>query len=139
MKQYLLSLASGILFSIGLVISGMINPQKVRGFLDLFGQWDFSLAFVMLGAIGFNFFAFKIITKKKPLCSNQHYLPTNTVIDKRLISGAILFGLGWGILGICPGPGIVNLVTLNPKALLFVFSMTGGMGLFKFMQKANIL
>lgn len=135
MKAQIISLVSGIIFAIGLTISGMINPEKVRGFLDIFGNWDYSLVLVMIGAIVFNFFSFKILTKRKPLCAESHYLPTNNKIDKRLIIGAALFGSGWGLLGICPGPGIVNLVSLQPNAILFVFSMTVGMGLFKLIDK----
>lgn len=131
MKAQAISLTSGILFSIGLVISGMVNPDKVRGFLNIFGDWDPSLAFVMIGAIGLNFFSFKFVTKKKPLCAESHSLPTKKDIDTKLIMGAALFGIGWGLLGICPGPGIVNLVTLNINAIIFVFSMLIGMTVFK--------
>ncbi|ATH06813.1 YeeE/YedE family protein [Halobacteriovorax marinus] len=139
MKSIIVSFASGIIFAVGLSVSGMTNPDKVKGFLDIFGNWDISLAFVMIGAIGFNFFSFKKITKKKPLFSDSHFLPTKSDIDKRLILGASIFGIGWGLLGICPGPAIVNLVTLNTNAVLFVASMTIGMFIFKLIEKARVL
>lgn len=139
MKSIITSFTSGIIFSIGLSISGMTNPGKVKGFLDVFGNWDISLAFVMIGAIGLNFFTFKKITNKKPLFSDDHFLPTKKDIDRRLILGSSIFGIGWGLLGICPGPGIVNLVTLNSNAILFVISMTSGMLAFKLLEKVRLL
>ena len=139
MKSILISFTSGLIFAIGLSVSGMTNPNKVKGFLDIFGNWDISLAFVMIGAIGLNFFSFKKISKKKPLCSDSHFLPTRNDIDLRLILGSAMFGLGWGLLGICPGPGIVNLVTLNSNSILFVVSMTFGMAVFKILEKVKLL
>lgn len=139
MKQVITSFVSGTIFAVGLSVSGMTNPEKVKGFLDIFGNWDVSLAFVMIGAIGLNFFSFSKITRKKPLFSDSHFLPVKNDIDKRLILGASIFGIGWGLLGICPGPGIVNLVTLNSNAVLFVVSMTIGMFIFKLLEKARLL
>ena len=139
MKSIIISFVSGVIFAAGLSISGMTNPEKVKGFLDVFGNWDISLAFVMIGAIGLNFFSFKKVTKKKPLFSSSHFLPTKNEIDKRLILGASIFGIGWGLLGICPGPGIVNLVTMDSNALLFVVSMTIGMFVFKVLEKVRVL
>jgi uncharacterized membrane protein YedE/YeeE len=136
MKVFIVSLLSGIIFAFGLVISGMTNPDKVIGFLDILGQWNPSLIFVMVGAILFNFISFKILLKKEaPLCAQKYHLPENKSIDKKLLIGSSLFGIGWGILGICPGPGIVNLVTFNPSTLLFVLSMIVGMFLFKLTEK----
>ena len=135
MMGHLFALSAGLIFAIGLSISGMINPNKVIGFLDVFGRWDYSLAFVMAGAVVFNFFAFKYLKNKKPICSNEHFLPTKTEIDKNLVLGSILFGTGWGLAGICPGPGIVNLVTLNPQIMLFLLAMIIGMLLFKMTAK----
>lgn len=137
MKSLITSFLSGIIFAIGLVISGMTNPEKVKGFLDILGNWDISLAFVMVGAIFLNFFTFRKITKNKPLFANTHFLPERNDIDLKLILGATLFGIGWGLLGICPGPGIVNLVTLDTNAIIFVLSMTTGMFIFKLFEKAN--
>jgi uncharacterized membrane protein YedE/YeeE len=127
----LIALVGGVIFSVGLVISGMTNPQKVIGFLDLFGDWDASLAFVMGGAVIVNLILFKMIIKKKPLFSDSHNIPNNKIIDTKLILGSAMFGIGWGLVGICPGPGIVNLVTFDVTAITFVISMTVGMYIFK--------
>lgn len=135
MRQNIIALVSGIIFALGLVISGMVNPAKVKGFLDIFGEWDISLAFVMVGSIGFNFFAFKAITKNRPRYSEKFYLPEKTYLDKKLIFGSALFGIGWGLVGICPGPGIVNLATLKSNALLFILAMSVGVVLSKFIEK----
>lgn len=137
MKSIITSFLSGIIFAIGLVVSGMTNPEKVKGFLDILGNWDISLAFVMVGAIFLNFFTFRKITRNKPLFANTHFLPERNDFDLKLILGATLFGIGWGLLGICPGPGIVNLVTLDTNAIIFVLSMTTGMFIFKLFEKAK--
>jgi uncharacterized protein len=130
----ILSFLSGIGFAIGLVISGMTNPDKVIGFLNVFGKWDYSLVFVMVGAISITFLLFKVLIKRKPIVGNEHFLPTKKEIDKKLLIGSSLFGIGWGIVGICPGPGIVNLVTLDISVILFLVSLLGGMILFKFTE-----
>ena len=122
----------GIIFSIGLIISGMINPNVVIGFLDLFRDWDYALAFVMGGAVIVNIIAFPLIMKREPVCHDSHALPSsNTNITASLVIGSALFGLGWGLVGICPGPGIVNLVTLKSEAFLFVGAMIVGMAVYK--------
>ncbi|ATH07165.1 YeeE/YedE family protein [Halobacteriovorax marinus] len=131
------ALLSGFLFAIGLVISGMTNPKKVIGFLDIFGSWDYSLAFVMIGAIAINVLTFNFVKRKKPLFSLDFILPLKKSVDSRLIIGASLFGIGWGLVGICPGPGIVNLMALNSSAALFVVSMVAGMYLFKKFDNYN--
>lgn len=126
--QILVGLFTGVLFSIGLTISGMVNPRKVIGFLDIFGDWDPALIFVMGGGVTINVLLFKLILKRKnPLFSKEFMMPKNIDIDKRLIIGAFLFGIGWGIGGVCPGPGLANMFTLNAKALVFVVSMIVGM------------
>lgn len=130
MKNFI-GLLAGSVFGVGLVISGMTNPSKVIGFLDIFGEWDYSLAFVMGGAVLINLLLFRFILSKKPLLEKSHSLPSKFKIDKRLISGSALFGVGWGLVGICPGPGIVNLVTLNLNAVIFIISMIVGMIIFK--------
>lgn len=136
MKAAIIALISGVLFSIGLVVSGMTNPSIVIGFLDIFGEWNYSLAFVMGGAIAVNLISFKyILSKPEPLCDTEHYVPTNTIIDKKLVIGSAIFGIGWGILGICPGPGVVNIVTLHPTAIGFIGSMIVGMVLFEKTKK----
>ena len=120
----LVSLFCGIIFSIGLVISQMINPAKVLGFLNLFGEWDPSLAFVMIGAlIIFSplFHLFK--NKEKPIFSSSFSISNKKEIDKELIFGSILFGAGWGLVGLCPGPAITSIALLNVSSAIFVVSM----------------
>ena len=124
MKSKLVSLFCGIIFGIGLVISQMINPAKVLGFLNLFGEWDPSLAFVMIGALIVSsplFHLFK--NKEKPIFSTSFSISENKEIDKRLIIGSILFGAGWGLAGLCPGPAISSIALLNISSVTFVFSM----------------
>ena len=123
----LISLLSGIIFGIGLVISEMINPQKVLGFLDIFGNWDPSLAFVMIGALIVSLPMFHIIKKKdKPLLKEKFDYSNNRNIDQRLVFGSILFGAGWGLGGLCPGPAISSLALLNFYSISFVISMLIG-------------
>ena len=120
----LISLFCGIIFGTGLVISQMINPAKVLGFLNLFGEWDPSLAFVMIGALIVSsplFHLFK--NKEKPIFSSSFSISENKEIDKRLIIGSILFGAGWGLIGLCPGPAISSIALLNISSVTFVFSM----------------
>ncbi len=131
----LIGLIGGLLFSVGLVVSGMINPKKVIGFLDAFGDWDMSLAFVMGGAVIVNLIVFRLILKREPVYNDKHNLPaSNRHITKRLVIGSVLFGIGWGLVGICPGPAIVNLVTLQKNAVLFVAAMLVGMLAFKYLD-----
>ena len=128
----LISLLSGIIFGIGLVISEMINPQKVLGFLDIFGNWDPSLAFVMVGALIVSLPTFHIIkNKEKPLLEKKFDYSYNKNIDQRLILGSILFGVGWGLAGLCPGPAISSLALLNFYSMSFVISMFLGFYLVK--------
>ena len=120
----LVALFSGTIFGIGLVISQMINPAKVLGFLNVFGEWDPSLAFVMIGALIISsplFHLFK--NKEKPIFSTSFSISENKEIDKRLIFGSILFGAGWGVAGLCPGPAISSIALLNISSGTFVFSM----------------
>lgn len=119
---------AGFLFGLGLVVSGMANPAKVVGFLDLAGSWDPSLILVMGGGLLVTVPAFHLVLKNpQPLFEEKFFLPTLTAIDPKLVAGAIMFGLGWGIAGFCPGPALAALVSLNPTVLLFVASMVGGM------------
>ena len=123
----MISLLCGIIFGIGLVVSEMINPAKVLGFLNLFDEWDPSLAFVMIGALIVStpiFHLFK--NNKKPLFSSSFLIPTNKQIDKKLIIGSILFGSGWGLIGLCPGPAITSLALANISSIIFVISMFTG-------------
>ena len=120
----LVSLFCGIIFGIGLVISQMINPAKVLGFLNLFGEWDPSLAFVMIGALIVSSPLFHLLkNKEKPIFSTSFSISENKEIDKRLIIGSILFGAGWGLIGLCPGPAISSIALLNISSVTFVFSM----------------
>lgn len=118
----------GLLFGWGLLLSGMTDPGKVQGFLDLFGQWDPSLAFVMGGAIAVGFFAFALARKKTTtLLGGALHLPTARDIDKPLVVGSLIFGAGWGLAGFCPGPGLVSMAAGESKALVFVAAMLAGM------------
>ena len=134
------SLVSGFLFAIGLGLSGMTQPHIVRGFLDVFGSWDWRLIGVMGGAIGVHAIAYRLIlSRHSPILDSKFQIPTKKDIDKRLIFGAILFGLGWGWAGICPGPGLVSMVSGNVAFLYFIGSMLLGMKVFQLVEtKFNI-
>jgi uncharacterized membrane protein YedE/YeeE len=128
----------GLLFGWGLLISGMTDPGKVIGFLDLTGSWDPSLAMVMGGAIAVGFFAFGTAKKRTSnFLGGALHLPTSSDIDKRLILGALLFGAGWGLAGFCPGPGIVSMAAGQPKAAVFVVAMLAGMLVFEWMDRLS--
>ena len=130
------SLLAGLVFGLGLIVSGMANPAKVIGFLDLAGNWDPSLALVMGGAIGISFFAFLFAQKRsRSLIGADMRLPGGRDIDRRLVVGGLLFGVGWGIAGFCPGPGLVALGMGEVKALIFVTSMLIGMIVFEFLER----
>lgn len=136
MKVALSSLFAGLLFGFGLIVSGMANPEKVLGFLDLAGLWDPSLAFVMGGAILVGLVAFTVARKRTvSFLGLSMKLPTNRTIDRRLIIGSVLFGVGWGIAGFCPGPALVALGAGEIKAIVFVASMVTGMILFEFLER----
>ena len=131
--QGLVALLSGIIFSLGLGISGMDNPNVVIGFLDIFGTWNPALAFVMAGAILVNVGLFKVIIKRnKTYSGGELHLPTKTKLDKPLMIGGVLFGIGWGIAGVCPGPAVANIFLLNPVMLTLIGSMIVGMLVHKF-------
>ena len=123
----LISLLSGIIFGLGLTISGMVNPQKVLGFLNIFDAWDPSLIFVMVGAI-IIFAPLHFIFKKKsrPILAKNFISIDNKNIDKKLLIGSGLFGTGWGLAGLCPGPAIASISFLNPSSLIFVLFMFVG-------------
>jgi len=115
-----ISFISGLLFGLGLAVSNMLNPQRVLAFLDVFGTWDPTLAFVMGGALVITVPGFtKVLRRKKPLFTATFTLPMKTDIDMPLIVGAVLFGLGWGLVGLCPGPAIAALVSLDLNVVLF--------------------
>jgi hypothetical protein len=126
----------GLLFGLGLLLSGMTDPGKVIGFLDLFGQWDPSLGFVMGGAILVGFFAFAFAKKRtRSFLGDALTLPTSNIIDRRLVIGSLLFGAGWGLAGFCPGPALVSMAAGQEKALIFVAAMVLGMTIFEFAER----
>jgi uncharacterized membrane protein YedE/YeeE len=130
------SLLAGLLFGLGLIVSGMADPAKVVGFLDLAGAWDPSLAFVMAGAIAVGLIAFAIAGKRAvSFLGADMKLPTARHIDRRLVGGSLLFGIGWGVAGFCPGPGLVALGMGEAKAAVFVAAMLAGMALFEGLER----
>lgn len=131
-----ISFIVGLIFAAGLVFAGMTQVHVVRGFLDLFGEWNLALMGVMIGAISVHSILYFLIRKRKtPLLDSHFHVPTRKDIDPRLLSGAALFGLGWGWAGICPGPGIVAAATGQGPFVIFVAAMIAGMGLFKLIEK----
>lgn len=121
-------LASGILFGMGLTVSGMTNPQRVRGFLDVFGDWDPTLAFVMGGAVLVMAVAWRLQARMaKPVFGERFSLPDRSDLDPRLLTGAVVFGVGWGVAGLCPGPAVASLALSPVHAIPFVAAMLAGM------------
>lgn len=134
--QSFIAFVAALIFGLGLIISGMSDPAKVLGFLDLAGNWDPSLAFVMLGAIAVAAPAFALARKRGRTLDGQPLsLPATHNIDRRLIGGSLLFGIGWGLAGICPGPALVLLGQGNAGGLLFVVSMLAGMFVFEWLER----
>ena len=132
------SFVAGFVFGTGLIVSGMFNPAKVLGFLDLAGVWDPSLALVMAGAVAVGAVAFALAGRRSStLLGTPIALPTATAIDARLVLGSLAFGVGWGLAGFCPGPALVALGALKLKALVFVVAMLGGMLGFEFVERAR--
>lgn len=127
-KQISIVAFSGALFGIGMVISGMADPAKVIGFLDITGEWDSSLAFVMGGVLAVFGPAYLLLIKPRSesVFGNEIICPTSKAIDKRLVGGAAMFGIGWGLLGVCPGPAVASLFTGNTQVLLFIAAMLVG-------------
>jgi uncharacterized membrane protein YedE/YeeE len=127
MKNIFIALLAGILFGLGLIISEMVNPARVIGFLDITGDWDPTLAFVMGSALMITIPLFPLILRRScPLIADNFSLPDKILLDNKLIIGACLFGLGWGLAGLCPGPAITALVTLSPDIAIFVLAMLVG-------------
>ncbi len=130
------ALLAGLVFGLGLIVSGMANPAKVLGFLDLGGRWDPSLAFVMAGAIAVGALGFALARKRTvSLLGAAMKLPTSQTIDRRLVLGSAVFGIGWGIAGFCPGPAVVALGMGETKALVFVVAMLVGMAVFELLER----
>lgn len=137
-KVLFFALVSGLLFGLGLILSGMANPAKVLGFLDLAGLWDPSLALVMGGAIAIGSIAFAIAKKRHlSYLGLSMQIPTNRAIDQRLALGSVVFGIGWGLAGICPGPAIVLLGAGSIKGAVFVSSMLMGMGIYQLLDSCG--
>ena len=134
--RYLPPLVSGTLFGGGLALGGMTNPARVRGFLDIFGNWDPTLAFVMGGAVIVMAIAWRIQARlAHPLFVPKFALPTRTALPPKLIGGSALFGIGWGIAGLCPGPAVAALVIEPVSAAIFVAAMIAGMGIVRLIEK----
>ena len=132
------SLLAGLVFGIGLIISGMTNPAKVLGFLDLAGLWDPSLALVMGGAIAVGVLAFQIARKRsKSLLGDPMRLPSATQVDRRLLLGALAFGVGWGLAGYCPGPALASLASGGVKPAIFTVAMVAGMVIYELLERAS--
>ncbi|MEI6536167.1 MAG: DUF6691 family protein [Verrucomicrobiaceae bacterium] len=135
MLPLVLSLAAGLLFGAGLAISDMMNPARVLNFFDVAGTWDPTLVFVMAGALATTAIGYRIVfARGKPLVGSAFNLPTAKQIDLPLIGGAAVFGIGWGMAGFCPGPAIAALVSLQPKVLIFILSLTAGMILTNYLR-----
>ena len=135
--MYVLSaFATGLIFGVGLIISGMTDPSKIIGFLDLTGSWDPSLAFVMGGAVGVGFIAFRLARRRQTaFLGGAIQLPTGRQIDRRLVFGSLAFGIGWGLAGYCPGPAIVSIGMGQDKAIVFAVAMVAGMALFQLIER----
>ena len=134
----LTAILAGLLFGFGLMVSGMANPAKVLGFLDLAGRWDPSLAFVMAGAIAVGSLAFFFARRtRRSLLGLPMQLPASTTITPRLVLGSAAFGIGWGLAGFCPGPALVALGAGYPKAIGFVAAMVAGMTVFELLERAK--
>lgn len=130
MRQNLVALGAGVIFGLGLAVSQMVDPAKVLAFLDLAGNWDPSLAFVMAGAVAVSFFGFRAASARlRPVFAEAFQMPKATDLDARLIGGAALFGIGWGLVGVCPGPAIAGLAFGLQESAIFVVALVVGAGL----------
>ncbi|MFM8315099.1 MAG: DUF6691 family protein [Deltaproteobacteria bacterium] len=140
MKAALGAYLTGLIFSVGLAISGMTQPKKVLAFLDVLGDWDPSLMFVMVGAIGVYSIAYRLVLKKeKPILEDKLQIPEPKKVDRPLIVGAALFGIGWGLAGFCPGPALTSVGTLQTTPLIFALGLFAGMFLFKVLRDRKLI
>jgi uncharacterized membrane protein YedE/YeeE len=132
-------LVCGLIFGAGLLISGMVQPTKVLGFLDIFGAWDPSLAVVMAAALAVSVPGFMLAKRRsQPWLASQYFWPGKSEIDLPLVAGAALFGVGWGLVGLCPGPALESLATLSPGVIVFAVAMAAGMALHEAWQKSRL-
>lgn len=128
--------AVGLIFGIGLIIAGMTDPSKIIGFLNLAGPWDPSLALVMGGAVAVGFLAFAFARRRtRAFLGGAMHLPTARRIDRRLVLGSVVFGIGWGLAGYCPGPAVVSVGMGQDKAIVFVLAMLAGMGIYELIER----
>ena len=138
MGRNITALIAGLIFGVGLVISQMVNPAKVIAFLDIFGNWDPSLAFVMGGALIVTAIGYRLVwTRQKPVFEERFQIPGNRKVDTRLAIGAVLFGIGWGLVGLCPGPAIAAISIGGTKAIGFLAAMALGMVLFQLFDRVR--
>lgn len=136
MQRTLSAFIAGLLFGVGLAVSQMTNPLEVLGFLDVAGDWDASLMLVLGGAVTVTFIAFRFVLRRtEPIFDSQFHLPKLSTVDKKLIGGSALFGVGWGIAGYCPGPGLASLSTLNSEAIVFVATLLAGMLVYRAFER----
>ena len=135
MKSTISAFLAGTIFGLGLIVSEMVNPRRVRGFLDITGNWDPTLVFVMGGALLVTAVGYRVVfAQGKPVFENAFTLPDRHEIDIRLILGAVFFGIGWGLSGLCPGPAIVGISTLNQDLAVFILAMVAGMKIYGFVD-----
>ena len=140
MKRNLVALFSGLLFGLGLSISEMINPKKVLDFLDVSGEWDPSLIFVLGAGLVITFLSFRFILKMEhPVLDKKFRLPTKTKIDSRLVGGAIIFGIGWGLVGFCPGPAIGSLAYGQTESVIFLIALFLGLNVDRLYRRPTVI
>ena len=137
--RFIAPLMCGLIFGAGLLVSGMVQPAKVLGFLDILGAWDPSLAVVMAAALAVSVPGFTLASNRpRPWLAKQYFWPVKTGIDLSLVTGAGLFGVGWGLVGLCPGPALESLATLSPGVIVFVVAMAAGMALHDVWQRSRL-
>jgi len=140
MKE-LAALIAGLLFSLGLIVSGMTNPENIISFLDIAGDWNPALAFVLMSAVVVTGVGYRLVwTRRKPIYEASFSVPTSRVLDKRLLLGAAIFGIGWGLVGLCPGPALASVLTSNGlQILIFIAAMAGGTVLQRRLTKQGVI
>ena len=135
MLKIMVNLFAGVLFGLGLTISGMVNPAKIIGFLDFAGDWDPTLAFVMGGALFVTISTFRLILRRpRPILADNFDLPTKKDVDSRLLAGSAIFGIGWGLAGFCPGPAVTAMASGLAPVFTFVAAMVAGMAVYKWIS-----